>query len=857
MSTVIQQPAVSARLSGISLATLYLLFFTSGFAGLVYEVLWMKELGLLFGNTAQAAATTLAAFFLGIAAGGAVLGRYASRVSNPLRVYALLELGVSISALLYFLLLDVFHGIYTPLFELIGPGHPLFIAAKFLLAVSILFPPAFFMGGTLPVMSQHLVRNPDSIGKTASALYAINTIGATLGAFAAGFYLPRLLGFTNAYLVAIALTSSVALFAWLLGRNDRAAAVAVTKPVAGAVPQKPSETSMSPRAIRGLAFLSGFITLGLEVLWTRMFAQVLQNSVYTFATILVIFLLALATGAAVARILIGWSQRTSTTLFVLLLAGGISVAATPVLFIHLTDGLAYFGEGLNWTEYTIGVFATAATVMLVPGLLLEIVLPYLIKLSEQQRLPTGRTVGDLVAINTTGAVIGSLAAGFVMLEWLGLWASIQAMAALYLVAAFGFRPQQGRSRQLVAGLLPAGALVVVFTLMDVSGQALITLDAENKDESLIEIQEGSAATVAVVTRRDSLRIKVNNYYGLGGTGAHKSEERQSHLPLLLHPDPKTVFYLGMGTGITAGAALQHPVERVTVTELLPGVISATKKYFSPFLHGLYFDDRATVIAEDGRNYLLGTGNSYDVIIADLFIPWKAGTGTLYSQEHYRAALSRLNANGIYAQWLPLFQVSEEEVGIIANTMLSVFPQVTVWRSKFQTSASIMLLAGHRQPGPLDFAGLPARLARIKLDPVDQTGTEAIGREPVPENRNVVLMHYAGNLSQADSLVNHYRINTYDKPVIEYIAPLEDRQKKAGTGTRLTGEALINFYASLLDATPPETDPYLEMVDLEDRKLVNAGLALHSSRIYRLSGQMRRSKKSLEQFNELAGNWINY
>ena len=846
-----QQSAAGARLSRTRLATLYLLFFTSGFAGLVYEVLWMKELGLLFGNTAQAAATTLAAFFLGIAAGGAVLGRYAARVKNPLRVYALLELGVSVSALLYFILLDIFHGIYTPLFELFGPGHPLFIASKFLLAASILFPPAFFMGGTLPVMSQHLARHPDSIGKTASSLYAINTTGATLGALAAGFYLPRMLGFTNAYFVAIVLTSAVALIAWQISKNNSATEAVVTKSAPAAV----SPTGISPAMIRGIAFLSGFITLGLEVLWTRMFAQVLQNSVYTFATILVIFLLALAVGAAAARILIGWSQHASATLFVLLLTGGISVAATSLLFVHLTDGLAYFGEGLNWTEYTIEVFATAAAVMLLPGLLLGIVLPYLIKLSEQQRLPAGQTVGDLIAINTAGAVLGSLAAGFVMLEWLGLWASIQAMAALYLVAALVFWIQHSSSpRTLVAGLLPAGALVAVYTLMDVSGQALVTLDAENKDESLIEIWEGGAATVAVVTRQDSLRIKVNNYYGLGGSGAHKSEERQSHLPLLIHPNPKTVFYLGMGTGITAGAALQHPVDRITVTELVPEVVMATKKYFSPFLHGLYSDERATVIAEDGRNYLLGTATRYDLIIADLFVPWKAGTGTLYSREHYQAALSRLNRNGIYAQWLPLFQVSGEEVGIIANTMLSVFPQVTVWRSKFQARAPVMLLAGHMNTEPLDADGLAARLAQIEIDSIDSTGIKAIGREPVPENSNVLLMHYAGNLSQARSLVDHYRINTDDRPVIEYLAPLEDRQKKSGTSMRLIGESLLDFYASLIEASPPETDPFLDKVDIENRRLVHAGLELHRSRIYQLFGQQHLSVQSLERFNELAYNW---
>ncbi len=836
-------------LSGTQRIAVISLFFASGFAGLVYEVLWMKELGLLFGNTAQAAATTLAAFFLGIAGGGLVFGRIAKRVRNPLRLYALLELGVTLSALLYFILLDLYHSIYGALFDGLHVSGTLFIAVKFLLALGVLMPPAFFMGGTLPVMSQFLVRQRDRLGTTASILYAINTCGAALGAFAAGFFLPRLLGFTNAYITALAITASVALLAGLLSR--RLAIPVTVIPAADTSPPSPETFSgLQPWQIHTLAFLSGFITLALEVLWTRMFSQVMQNSVYTFSAILVVFLFSLAAGAAVARVLAGSRLRQLPTLIVLMIIGGLLVGASPLLFSVFTDGLTSYRSEAGWISYIIGVFTTISVVILPAGILLGTVFPYLLKIAERMQLPPGQTVGDLVAMNTIGAVLGSLAAGFFLLDIFGLWRSLQLMAGAYLLMGLILT-----LKLPVYRLAWSGALVVCLALLasalDATHLPMVTLDPIKKKEFLIELYEGSGASVAVVTRRDSLRIKVNNYYGLGGTGDHNNEERQSHLPLLIHPEAKSVFYLGMGTGITAGAALQHPgVERVVVTEILPDAVRATREHFGDWLHGLYDDPRAEVIAEDGRNYLLGTRENFDLIIADLFVPWKAGTGTLYSLEHYRAARERLNPDGIYAQWLPLFQINRREFDSIARTMLEAFPQVTVWRSKFHGKVPIILLAGHNGTEPLDIQGLQSRLSAIQRDVPADPDTDTIGVDAVPATAEHILLYYAGNLTRAAGLFANSPINTDDRPVVEYSAPVSYASTKAGTDQWFRGEPLLTFYKLLLRITPPEEDPYLVAGGPSTPLLVNAGYQLHGERIYRYLGIPRAAAQARNEFNQL-------
>jgi spermidine synthase len=839
--------------SRFHLSATVVIFFVSGCAGLVYQVLWMKELGLLFGNTAHAAATTLAAFFLGLAAGGYVWGRLAGRLRYPLKVYAGLELGIAVTALLYFLLLHAYHAVYTHLFDLFGPGNIVFGITKFTLAIGILFFPAFFMGGTLPVISQHLVRRADALGMTASLLYAVNTLGAGLGAFLAGFYLPRWLGFTNSYLLAVAITFTVAVLAWLLGRQQKVSPIASGEAVDGegegsALPP----VTLSVQGIRALAFISGFVTLSLEVLWTRMFAQVLQNSVYTFSTILVTFIVALAAGAALAASLARRCTNSTGCLVVLLLASAVTVILSMPLFIWATDGLRYVGAAADWTGYLLRVFGIAALVVLLPGILMGSVFPYLFKISEGFRRGAGRTVGDLIAVNTIAAVLGSLCAGFILLELIGLWKSILMMGAVYLLAGI-LLADRLLSRRLALTAIAPGVLLLVVMFSQATRLPLVTAASDEGNEELVEVWEGSAATVAVVRRPNTLRIKLNNYYTLGGTDALTNEQRQAHLPLLMHPAPASVFFLGMGTGITAGAAVSHPLDRVVVTELVPEVVRAARKHFRPYLNGLFDDSRVTVVAEDGRNFLFGSRQRFDVIVSDLFVPYKAGTGSLYTREHYRAARARLTSNGIYAQWLPLYQMSRLEFGIVARTMLEVFPRVTVWRGDFHASKPILLLAGHNDEAVLEIAGLTARLRQLRQAAVEQDDVEHIGYDPVPWSANTMLLYYAGNLTEAAELVDGFPANTDDWSMIEYQAPITHRGEKANQAAWFVGMELIDFLEELLATAPPAApaeDPYLQQASGNQLALPRAGLLAHRAQALAQAGDTAGAERIFGDFQSI-------
>lgn len=814
------------------------LFFASGFAGLVYQVLWMKDLGLLFGNTAQAAATTLAAFFLGLVVGARSWGRRAERSRRPLRTYAYLEAGVAISAALYFLLLDLYHAVYPVLFQLFGEQRLPFLAVKFVLAMGLLFPASFCMGGTLPMMSQYLIRRRTAFGRTASMLYAVNTVGAACGAYVAGFHLPRALGFDRSYAAAMVLTGIVAGLAWILGRE----AVPTGDWYEDDTGAGERHVPWSRRTVWTLAAFSGFATLGLEVLWTRMFAQALQNSVYTFSVILVTFLLALALGATVANRLIRSALDPAVVLPVLLLASGLLVASTPFVFVWMTDGLQYFGGQRDFVAYVVATFLFAFCVILLPAILLGVLFPYLFRLAQPLAHGAGRSLGDLSAVNMLGAVVGSLSAGFVLLELFGLWASIRLVTVAYLGASLLLASRFETSRGLER-TAPLGALLLVVTILDPSRLPIVHVDPVDQGESVLRVWEGSSGIVSVIRQPASLTIKLDNDYSLGGTGAAKYEEGQTHLPLWLHPDPRSVFFLGMGTGITAGAALLHPVERVVVSELSADVVAAARTFFRPYLHGLFEDPRVAIVAEDGRNVLFGTSESFDVIVADLFMTWKAGVGNLYSLEHYRAAREHLRSRGIYAQWLPLYQLSRREMCVIARTMVEVFPRVTLWRGAIAPGWETAVLIGHRDADALDRRATVRRLRQSGDAFAGSTSTDANQSFSLPD----LLIQYAGDLTAATEVLAPCPLNTDDRPVIEYEAPVTHRRARAGAGGWFVGAELARFLGEIFAAVPPEEDPYLAELATAERQAVRGGLSLYASQVLDRAGDQKAARRALRDF----------
>lgn len=806
-------------------ATLLALFFASGFTGLVYEVLWLRALALVFGNTAYAASATLAVFFFGMAAGQAVFGRRAHRLAAPIRAYALLELGVAVTASAYFVLLPAYASLSPRLFVAF-PDQPLALgAAKILLSALFLFPPAFCMGATLPVLGQYLIRNAAELAPTFSVLYAANTLGGAAGALAASFVFPGLFGYRGTCLLAIACSGAISFVAYRI-ETDAASSPTAAEPRQG----------RAGAALLVLAFVSGVATLALEVLWTRMFAQVLQNSVYSFAVILVTFLVALALGAALAR----WLTRRDrpgfrAVLIALLLASGLAVGATPWMFDFWTNGMRVFGRGAAWSGYIAGIFTAAAAVLLLPGVLIGTIFPYLLRSRAARRTSAGESIGALASANTVGSVAGSLAAGFVLLPILGMWRSIEVMAFLYLLVAL-IVANTGRGLAIAWRVAPMGVATLLLAM--IGAARLPTGDADRGE--LVALRESAFGTVSVVDRGPVRSLWLDGHYSVGANGAIPNDWRQADLPLFLHPEPRSVFFLGMGTGITAGAALLHPsVERVVTAELVPDIVGAARDYFTPYVGGLFTDPRSQVVIADARNYLASTSERFDVIVGDLFVPWHAGTGSLYTVEHFRAVLDHLTERGIFAQWLPLYQLSTGELDIITRTMLEVFPQVTLWRGDFSPESPIVALIGQVSPIPIDLGVVVANVRR------------RLARDDFPEEqaKALTLLFYAGNPGQAHRLFDKRALNTDDRPAIELTAPISQRRVESGDAAWLTSAELVKFYERLAAAVPIDDDTFFLGAKETERDYARAGLDLYSARVHAALGVNDAASRELADFRD--------
>jgi spermidine synthase len=657
-------------------------------------------------------------------------------------------------------------------------AHPgLLVASKAALAFLSLAFPTFCMGGTLPVLARLVDRGQRRLGLSAGFLYVANTAGAAFGALCVPFALLPAFGAAGTLRLCVAGNLAVALVAW---RMDRSWSVEASEaPVTTVSNAEPAARASPARAMLVYALLSGVVSFVLQVLWNRAFAQVHENSVYSFALIVAVFVFALALGAQVARSGLRRSFEPEALLGWAWLAAGVFVAASPWLFLRLSNGLSYVPTDGGWSRYAGRLALMALGVVFPSALLVGVGFPAIMeRAGRASGACTSDLLGRLLAVNVAGCVAGALVAGFVLPRVLGLWRSF-GLTSLVLVAAGGWALASAAPpalrRRLRPALLLACAAAAAWPLaaLDLPRVRLV----EREGDRLLALSEGTHGIVAVLDRPDARRLKLNNYYVLGGTVAAGDERMQTHLPLLLHPAPRRVAVLGLGTGISAGGALFHPIESVTAVELVPEVVAAAATYFRDANAGVVTDERTRVVVDDARSYLLGTSARFDVVVGDLVVPWRLGEGSLLTQESFAAARRTLAPGGVFCQWLPLFQLSEAELQILLRTFVSVFPSAQVWRGDFSPDEPALALVGGIERLALDPAAVLRRLREMRPDPLNQQLVEPAA----------FWMHFVGELRPEDLPAGDARINSEQRPWVELIGPRH--HAGAGAGVLFTGRRL--------------------------------------------------------------------
>ena len=762
------------------------LFFLTGFTGLVYELLWVRMFTLVFGATVLAVSTVLAAFFAGLALGSWTFGRIVDRFGKPLLIFGLLELGIGLYATLVPSLIPLAQSISTNLVQLAPDSFLAVSLSRFLVSLLLILPPTTFMGASLPVLSRFMVDALERIGRDVGYLYAVNTIGAALGCLVTGFILIETLGVSTTHALAIVLNLSVGCVALVLHRAARPAARPTGAPASAPLRAKSrretrkyrrpthSKRSGQPPAVHSKNFValvlcsfgtSGAAALGYEVLWTRNLGVTLHSTTYSFTLILAAFLCGIGLGSFLYGRYLQPSRRPVFQFGAIQATVGLYALALIHFFRVMPDLAA---EVIQPTEADWGTMVglqmlLCFLVMLIPTLLLGCTFPLASQICAGRLEALGKSVGSVYAVNCLGAIAGSFLTGFVIIPTIGVKQGmmlVSAVSAAVGVLLLGLAPAaKGFARR--AAPVAAAVLTAIGLVAAHRTDLHIGIGTSAHARKLLYYRDGLVANVRVEQTADNVLLLIDNKVQAGRLGA-RSSQGLGHIPMLLHPDPRRVLTIGMGAGMTAGAVARHPVKTVRIVELV-GSLKKAAPYFSRQNHDVLSDERTRFTAGDGRNFLLTTSERFDVIVADIFFPAGAGTGSLYSLRHYRLASERLADGGLIVQWVPLYQLTEEEFRIIVATFLEVFPKAELWLGDPDMMYPVVGLVGRNGPPNLDVGLLRARLQDSNI-----ASGVVFGSDPLS-----LLGAYLMGGSELSDYAAGVPLNTDDRPRIEFSTPRND------------------------------------------------------------------------------------
>ncbi len=765
---------------------LFVLFFVTGFSGLIYEVLWVRMFTLVFGATVFAVSTVLTAFFAGLALGSYVFGRVVDRFGKPLLLYGLLEVGIGAYAFFLPSFLSETQAAYAGVSENLSASFYVLSLVRFLICFLLLLLPTTLMGATLPVLSRFMVEARERVGKDIGYLYAINTIGATLGCVVTGFLLIKFVGISRTHNLAVILNLAVG--ATVLAMHRMAQAV----PPSASPSQRPRQVASTGEGdvpeyssslillVLGAFALSGAAALAYEVLWTRVLAVTFHSTTYSFTLMLSTFLCGLALGSYLYGRYFHRQRRLVLFFGAIQILIGLYALGLIPFFRILPDLASEFikpVEGSWWAKISLE-FLLSFVVMLVPTVLLGSIFPLVSRICTSRMEKLGMTIGNVYAVNTAGAIVGSFLAGFVLIPLIGVKQGMMVVASLNILVGLivlGSSPELG-GRAKLATVVATLAIFAIGVLLTQSKSLYIGIGTTADRRKILYYKEDLVANVRVEQTADDVFLLINNNVEAGRRAA-RAYQGMGHLAMLLHPDPRHVLLIGMGGGITAGAVARHPVEEIEIVELVPSLAEAAS-FFSTENHQVLRDSRTRLIIGDGRNFLLTTENRYDVIISEIFYPEAAGTGNLYSVEHYQLARRRLRDHGLMVQWLTLYQLSEEEFKVIAATFQQVFPHVELWLGDVDMMLPIVALIGTESRRTIDLVQLQERLARPEVSEEFAYGDDAFS----------LLASFVMSDGDLSQYLGDPPLNTDDRPTIEFSTPKNSyRSKQLGWETiqRLT------------------------------------------------------------------------
>lgn len=737
--------APSARRLQLTVVSLALILFLSGFCSLIYQTVWLREFRLVFGGAAPAAAAVVAVFMAGLGFGGKFFGSWVERVARPFRFYARLEVGIAVAAVLSPTLLALARALYLKTGGTAGMGLGAATCLQLLMTALVLGLPCFLMGGTLPAAMKFAQRDDDPRRSITAFFYGINIAGAVTGAALSTFHLLPTYGNKGALTIAVLANLAIALAAGAISMFQEKEPRVLSRE--DAVAAEPGVAAKAPAAfVLAAAFMSGFTFFLAELVWYRVSTPLLGGSVYGFGLVLCVVLAGMGLGGLLYALMLkkaepslgGFTLVSALQALAVLLPYALGDRIAHLALI-LNDGL----RGVGLYEMAFGWAGVMSLLAFLPSLLSGIQFPLLVSLLGRGNVGVGQQLGRAYLWNTFGSITGSLLGGFLLVPLLqlkGCWVLAASLIALMSAASLllqGRRTAAAASPEAGTGLWGwngrvALALLVLsgFCVLGTTGPTAGWLQSgigygrvkedyrtalgleswkRNARRMLVQAYDGRDTSVAVVSGAQ-YSFLTNGKSDGSAVGDAGTQVMLGITGAILHPHPQHACVVGLGTGTTAGWLADVPsMQRVDVLEL-EEEIRKVAQFFEPVSRGAMKHPRVNNITGDAREFLLTRGDNYDLIVSEPSNPCRAGVANLYTREFYENASQRLNDDGIFCQWLQGYEVDPTTISTVISTLRQVFPKVEVW----STQSVDMLLICSKDKKPWSLANIRQR---IKMEPM--------------------------------------------------------------------------------------------------------------------------------------------
>ena len=752
-----------------------ILFMLSGLCGLMYQILWTRLFSFVLGNTYVAISIIVASFMFGLFFGAWLIGKYMEKVTNPLKLYAYLEMSIGVYAFILLIIFGVITVVFNSAYSILQNIEIINLSVKFLLTLLVLVIPTSAMGATLPLAVEYFTSNKRSFGNNISLFYAINTLGGAIGVLIAGFYVIEYLGIREGIFITAFLNLAIGtvVLSFLKKPVPEESPAKTEAPVSNehtkkekrrtkqkAKPQKGASQTGYKILLLTIAGLSGFAALAYEIIWTRGLKFLILNSTYGFASILFAFLLGIAIGGILAKRI---SEKTDKLVYIYgvlqIILGLFSIFTIYLLYTFAyTEGFQnslhkfLYDYAYSWQWGILAFILTGLLIYLIPALLMGILFPVLNDLYFKNVLKkAGKTVSAIYAVNTIGAIFGSLGAGFILIPSFGIKISIYIIAGINLAIGILFVFKSGlKFRPVILYSLPV-LLIVLF----LSGEGKYLFgNKEKKTDKVLFYEEGLMATVKVYERGENRYMSIDGIpIASTGRSLMQKEKLIAHLPFFLKKNAEDVLAVGLASGISVGSmTLHNDVKQIDCVELIKPVFKAAE-YFTKYNYDVFNNDKINLINNDIYSYLIHSDKKYDIISSDGKLgTLHSGNTIMLSADYYELCREHLKDDGVFTQWIPII-TPYDEMQIIIKSLTYSFEYVSI----FYFYPSDLLMVASKNPFVFDKAYMDKVFENKKV----KRDLEKFN----VFNSLSILSAYVGQYSEQDAPA--VMINSFNRPVLEF------------------------------------------------------------------------------------------